>query len=67
MIPLYSGEDQRHLKQVAVYQQLQLSLLQLHQALGNVQAQTASFGISGSIPPDKPLQQLIRVDVQLLP
>ena len=33
---LCAGEDQRDLEQVAVYQQLQLSLLQLCQALGDV-------------------------------
>jgi len=31
-----AGEDQGYLEQVAVYQQLQLALLELHQALGDV-------------------------------
>ena len=49
-----------------VYQQLQLSFLQFHETLGDIQPQAAAFRISGGIAPDKPLQQFIRMDIQLL-
>ncbi len=35
---LCTREDQRHLEQVAIHQELELALLQLHQTLGNIQA-----------------------------
>ena len=36
MNSLGTGEDQRHLEQISIQQKLQLSALDLHQALGNV-------------------------------
>ena len=59
------GENQRYLKQISVHQQLQLALLQLHKAFGNVQTQSAAFRITGSITPDKPFHQLVSADIEL--
>ena len=66
-VGLCPGEDQGDLEQVAVHQDLKLTLLQLHQALGDVQTQAAAFGIPGGVPPDEPLHQFVGVDVQLFP
>ena len=58
------GENQRYLEQIAVQLQLQLTVLDLHQTLGNVQAQTAAFAVTGGIAPDKALHQLVGRNVQ---
>ena len=39
------GKNQGDLKQITVHQKLQIALLQLHQALGDIQSQTAAIGI----------------------
>ena len=46
---------------------MQMAVLDLHQALGNVQAQAAALCVSGFIALHKALQQLLRTGLQLLP
>ena len=49
------GEDQGHLEQVSIHQDPQLAALDLHEALGDVQAKAAALGVPGNIAPDEPL------------
>ena len=52
---LHTRENKGNFEQVAVYQQLQLAPLELHKALGDVQAQAAALGIAGHIAPAIPI------------
>ena len=60
---LLKPED--YLKQVAVYGNLHGTSLQLGKTLGNCQAESAAFRISGIISSDKTFRQLFRGDGQL--
>ena len=58
------GENQCYLEQVAIHHQMHLTLLDLYQALGDIQTQAAAFGIPGYIAPDKAFHQFFSSDIQ---
>ena len=44
-------EEEDGFEQIAVYDQVQLPLLQRHEGFGDVQPQTAALGVPGAVPP----------------
>ena len=64
---LFSRECEGHFEQISVHGHIHITMLQLHQALGNVQTQAAAFRIAGSIATDKPFRQFLGGDIQFLP
>ena len=61
------GEEDLGFEEVAVHGQLEPAVLELGQALGDVEAQAAALAVSGGVAPDKTLHQLVGADVQGLP
>ena len=59
--------DDGDLKEVAVHGQVHLAALEFHQALGDVQAQAAAFGVAGGVAADEPLQQVLGIHIQFIP
>ena len=59
---LFGVQGQDDLEQIAVHHQVELAALDLHEALGDVQAEAVALGVAAGIAPDEPLHELVGGD-----
>ena len=64
---MLSGQGDLHLEEIAVHNDLEAALHQIHQTFRNIQAQTAAFGIAAPVSADKSFRQFLSVHLQCIP